>query len=256
MRLSVIINTWADTAELLPYCINNYLPVCDDVLVIYSNRSNRGNVIPFMVPFGHERVKYFQYEPDISLTPQHNETRKRNFGIQKAKEQGSSHFLMSDADEFYIQDEFLQEKERMGQSNLYGLVCPLKVYIKSPTLWCEDHTLVPFIHKLLPNTCVGIFPFYPFAIDKDRNPHIDPTRRVNYASRIEMSKVYMHHFSYVRKDMELKINNSSANLRKSAQVIREEMRDAKPGYKSKLYHKELLMSANHFNLPEWQNPQV
>lgn len=251
MRLSVIINAWADTAELLPHCINNYIPVCDNVIVVYSNMSNRGNIIPFMVPFGHENVQYFHCEPLMNITPLQNETRKRNFGIQKAKEFESTHFLMSDADEFYEQDQFAKEKERIESRNLNGLVSSLRVYIKEPTLSCEDHTLVPFIHKLLPNTCVGAHKYYPFAVDKQGNAHIDPSRRVNYTSRIEMSSAVMHHYSYVRQDIELKINNSSANLRKSAQVIREEMMDAKPGYISKLYHRELVTSPNYFNLPTW-----
>jgi hypothetical protein len=252
MNLSVIVNAWADTAELLPHCINNYLPVCDNVIVVYSNQSNRGNVIPFMIPFGHEKVKYFQYEPVMSLTPLQNETRKRNFGIQKAKELEATHFLMSDADEFYEQASFEKEKERMEALNLNGLVCKLLVYIKEPTLSCEDHTLVPFIHKLLPNTCVGVFKYYPYAIDRQGNAHIDPSRRINYTSRIEMSSAIMHHYSYVRQNIELKIENSSANLRKSAQAIRDELRDAKPGYLSKLYHRELVTSPNLFNLSSWK----
>lgn len=251
MRLSVIINTWADTAELLPHCIDNYLPVCDDILVIYSDKSNHGVTIPFMVPMGHERVKYFQLEPDASLTPLQNETRKRNFGIDKAREQGSTHFLMSDADEFYLQSDFLREKNRLETNGLNGFVCRLKVYIKEPTLWCNDHTLVPFIHKLHPNTCVGPFKYYPFTIDDKGQSHIDPSRRINYSNKVEMSGMFMHHFSYVRKDIELKINNSSANLRNSAQTIRDELRDAKPGYVSKLYHRELVTSPNYFNIPSW-----
>jgi hypothetical protein len=165
-----------------------------------------------------------------------------------AKDQGFSHFIIMDADEFYKQDEFAAEKERVERDNLNGIVCPLKVYIKNATLWCEDHTLVPSIHKLFKNTMVGSFKHYPFNIDAQGNSHIDPCRRVNCFDRIVMSSMVMHHMSYIRSDIDLKINNSSARLERSRQVIYDELIDAKPGYQSKLYHRELKECVNIFNL--------
>jgi hypothetical protein len=58
----------------------------------------------------------------------------------------------------------------------------------------------------------------------------------------------MHHYSYVRKDINLKIENSSANLKRSRHIIYEELVNAKPGYLSKLYHQELKECENYFNI--------
>lgn len=251
MRLVAIISAWSDTMELLPHCINNISRVVNKVIVMYSETSNKGqrdDRITELV-FSKLPCQWVKCEPDLKLSCHQNETNKRNAGLKIAKEQGFTHFLILDADEFYDADEFLREKTRMEEKNINGIVCPLKVYIKDPTLQCDDHTLVPAIHRLYANTQVGNFKHYPFTTDAEGHTHIDPTRRCNIFDRIEMSPMTMHHFSYVRKDIDMKINNSSANLYRSKQTIHEELRDAKPGYKSKLYHRELIEVPNHFNIP-------
>lgn len=249
MRLSVIINAWADTNDLLPHCLQNFLPVCSDIVVVWSNHSNYGVEVPFKFDFVHPKVRYSRYEPNLNMTPHQNETTKRNYGLQKAMEVGSTHFLIADADEFYDQQEFEQEKLRVEEDGLNGLVCGLKVYFKYPTLWCEDHTLVPFIHKIVPGVAVGGYKHYPFAYDKEGNAHIDPTRRVIFTSGIEWSEIKMHHFSWCRKDMDMKINNSSAakNLKRS--TIYEDLNNAAPGMLNRFYRDTLKECDNKFNLP-------
>lgn len=250
MRLVCIISAWSDTKEILPFCIQNLIQVVNKIIVVYSNTSNKGvkdDTITELV-FSKLPCQWVNLEPELSLTSHDNETRKRNYGLKLAKEQGYTHFLIADADEFYHADEFQREKTRMEERNLNGLVCRVKVYIKDPTLQCDDHTLVPFIQRLHPGTQVGNFKNYPFNVDSEGNVHIDPTRRVNYYDRIEMSEIYMHHMSYVRKDIDMKIDNSSANLKRSRQVIYDELKEAKPGYTSKLYHRPLVQVPNHFNI--------
>jgi hypothetical protein len=269
MKLASIINVWSDCLELLPYAINNHMSFCDGVIVVWSSTSNHGNsddgkMIKFIIDSRFDQrtpdcskgetakeLHYEQLEPINVLTPLANETRKRNHGIDVARKKGFTHFLIADADEFYEPDLMHEGKKRFYNPSLNGLVHPLKVYIKSPTLWTYDHTLCAGINKLNHNTQCGNFNNYPFAYDAEGKAHIDPSRRINYTSGIEMSPVCMHHMSYVRKNIDLKIDNSSANLRRSRQVIYDEMRDAKPGYLSKLYHQELKSCDNYFNLPIW-----
>ena len=252
MKLASIINVWACCIELIPFCIKNHLEFCDGVIVVWSQYSNHGvkndAVLEYILGNGKDsRVQFMQLEP-VSGTPLMNETRKRNFGIENARLEAYTHFLVSDADEFYIPSEMNTEKERFNNPNLNGLVHRLKVYIKSPTLYTNDHTLICGIHKLSKDTCCGSFKDYPYAYDSEGKAHIDPSRRLSYTSGIEYSEVYMHHYSYVRKNIDLKIDNSSANLRRSRQVIYDELRDAKPGYISKLYHQELKESPNYFDI--------
>src|SRR5690606_24751768 len=115
-----------------------------------------------------------------------------------------------DVDEFYLRDEFLREKERIYANDLNGTVCSLACYLKHPTLWVHDHTLVPFIQKVVPGLSFGSFKSYPFAYDLKGDAHIDPTRRTNQTQKIEWSDITMHHYSWIRKDIDAKIQNSSA----------------------------------------------
>lgn len=253
MRLCSIINVWVDAKELLPFCLENHLRFCDHVIVVWSMKSNHENyddsILPFIVNYKNDgNVTFHQLEPVQGLTPLANETRKRNYGIDVAIKSGFTHFIIADQDEFYESNRMNEEKKRFENPNLNGLVHPLKVYIKSPTLWCGDHTLVPGIHRLTKDVCVASFKQYPFAYDIQGNAHIDPSRRPHFFTGIEMSEVFCHHFSYLRKDINLKIDNSSANLKRSRQVIYDELRDAKPGYVSRLYHQPLQECENHFNI--------
>lgn len=252
MRLTSIISAWSDTLCLLPYAIENHLKFCDGVIVVWSVNSNHGqkdtSIFDFIVTHQYQNVLFYQLEPVPNLKPLTNETRKRNQGIQIAKNEGYTHFILSDADELYDPIGMNEEKERFNLFNLNGLVHKLRVYIGKPTLYCEDHTLVCGIHRLENGTYAGNFPEYPFAYDAVGKAHIDPSRRLNYLDGIQESKVYCEHFSYVRKNIDLKIDNSTANLKRSRQVIYDELRDAKPGYVSKLYHQPLQECENYFDI--------
>lgn len=253
MRLASIINVWADCVELLPFCIKNHLEFCDGVIVVWSQYSNHGvkndAVLEYILANGHDsRVEFVQCEPWRGVTPLNSETRKRNHGIATAREKGFTHVLISDADEFWDAEVMKALKIKCEANGTNGYVHPLKVFIKEPTLWCDDHTLVPGIQKLTKDFSVGSFNAYPFAYDEKGHAHIDPSRRPNTLKGIVYSPAPMAHMSYVRKNIDLKIDNSSANLRRSRQVIYDELRDAKPGYVSKLYHQPLQECENYFNI--------
>lgn len=252
MRVASVVNCFGDCIELLPYIIQHTRPLVDGMIVIYSKRSNRGNYIDYTLPPGD--YMGFNWEPTQFRDAHQNEVTKRNFGLQKARELGFTHFLMQDLDEMYEPEEFSQGKQQIEDGNLAGMVCRVKTYIKSPCLTIGyDFCYVPFIQKITPNLQYKLkFSGYPYAIDKKtRTARIDPTRRTSATSGIVLSDITMHHYSYLRQDINLKIQNSSANLRKSASVILEDMANAKEGYFSKMYQRTLLYSPNIFNLPEF-----
>lgn len=249
MKLVAIYNAWSDCLDLLQKSITNTLPVVDRVIVVWSNQSNRlTENIPFTFHYNHPKVEFLHIEPLPRYGPHENETMKRNAGLEKAKRDGYSHFLMMDSDEFYLQEDVMESRDKVEQGDLNGLVCGLRVYISKPTLWCEDHTLVPFIQKLTQEVSVGHYRWYPFSYDKDQHARIDPTRRPSHRSKVEWSEVVMHHYSYVRKNMDLKIRHSSANLENSRQIIQADLALAAPGYVSQLYHRELKESKDPFNI--------
>lgn len=236
--LVAIYNAWGDCVDLLEKSVENILPVVDRVLIVYSEKSNRGHVMPFKYVIPSNKISLVRAEPVSGWDPVSNEKMKRNIGIEKAREIGATYFIMMDCDEFYLQSDIVSEFERVKKRQLNGLVCRLKVYIKEPTLWCEDITLVPFIQKMTMTVSMGGYKWFPYAYDRG-TPMIDPTRRPSHTSKIGWSDIFMHHFSYVRKDIMLKINNSTANLSRSKDVILEDLKNAKPGYESKIYHRVL-----------------
>lgn len=247
MKLAAIFNVWADSIELLPFAIAS-MPA-DEIIIVWSRYSNRGEIYPdYNWHFSLEPCRYVHCEPGQYSNPAASETEKRNAGLTEAKRLGCTHYIMCDSDEFYIREEFEETKKLFESTCIYGVVHPLKVYVGKPTLWCEDHTLVPGIQKLYPNTELGSFRNYPFAYDAQGHAHIDPTRRTNQTTGIEMSPFYMHHMSYVRRDIDLKIRNSSANLRRSEAAIKRDIANAAPGYMSELYHRELKECENLFNI--------
>lgn len=253
MNLTSIISVWADCLELLPHCIENHLQFCDSVIVVWSMNSNHGvkddRMFQYVYHNEHNNTLFIECEPVKGLKPLANETRKRNVGIDYARSKGFTHFFLADADEFYKPEEVEKVKNLFTDPHLNGVVCPLVVYVGKSTLYCNDHTLVPFIHKLKKDTQAGNFKGYPYTYDSKGHSHIDPSRRLNETRGIVMCNATMHHYSYVRANIDLKINNSSAKLYRSEGTIKSDIANAKPGYFSELYHRELLESPNYFNLP-------
>lgn len=248
MKLAAVFNIWADCLDLLPYAIENIRPVVDEIIVVYSWKSNRGNVMEYALP---KDCTLIQCEPRTG-SPHLNELAKRNAGLEAVKQGGFTHFIMMDSDEFYIQSEFQRVRNEIEQFNIAGTVCRTQSYFKNPTLTIGiDRPLAPFIQKVTPSLQY-IFnnKYYPFAYDAGGAAQIDCTRRLNIRSGIRMVDIIMHHMSWVRADVSLKMQNSSANFKQHrSDKVYEDLYYAIPGYFCKSYNKTLIECENLFNLP-------
>jgi hypothetical protein len=250
MRIAAVFNIWADCLCLLPYAIENIRPVVDEVIVVWSRKSNRGNVMDYELP---KNCKLVQCEP-VSNVPQINETAKRNAGLEAAKAGGFTHFIMLDSDEFYVQSDFVREKNSIEALDISGTVCGVQTYFKSPTLTIGiDHTIAPFIHKVTPSLQYKMnYAGYPMAYERG-TARIDGTRRLNITKGVKMVDIVMHHMSWIRKDFKLKMENSSASFKAHrSQIVYDDLDNAKPGYFCKGYQRELVSCENIFNLPEYE----
>lgn len=243
MRLAAIYCVWSDW-DLLEYSLKNIRPLVDGVIIVASERSNYGEFCPIpSIP------DIYQWEPQFR-DARNSETDKRNHGLKIAREQGYTHFLTMDADEFYEPEPFLKEKEKFKNPNLKGLVCQCQTYFKSPRLTIGlDTTLVPFIHELTPTIRHEFNRGYPFAwIDK--HIRIDPTRSLNITEGVERTDLIMHHYSWVRKDYQLKIRNSTARSNLERSTILNDLVLAKEGYFVEFYQRHLQRSSVDFGIPE------
>src|SRR5690606_35999536 len=210
MKLAAIYNIF-DGIELLKGSMRQLDGHVDIFILVYQTRSNYGeefhgflqlDLSDFISPV----QKHF-YEPSEISEPfkkntgSFNERMKRQIGINIARQLGCTHFLHLDCDEYY--QDFAAAKLEYKSAGKIGSVCRLFTYFKKPT-WRTEHTdnyYVPFIHQILGNTICGVddYPFY-----------VDPTRRINQPDVALLEHTIMHHFSYVRTDIEMKIRNSSA----------------------------------------------
>lgn len=250
MKLAAIFSVW-DDFDLLMHSTKAIGPLVDVVIVIYSWGSNYGEQIPVKSVAAWGNAYCFNFEPDLKKQPRENETDKRNFGLQKARELECTHFLTMDADEFYEPEPFLKAKERfLNEPDLAGLVCQCQTYFKSPRLTIGlDTTLVPFIHKLTPTIRHEFNKRYPFAWEGNQI-RIDPTRSLNINSGVERTDLIMHHYSWIRKDFNKKIRNSTARRNLERSTILNDLVLAKEGYFVQFYQRHLKRSTVDFGIPE------
>lgn len=259
MKLAAIVNHWVDCEELLPFFIKNTLQWADALVIVVSDKSNTGEVkyvglsqhIYASVLSGAKDVTFQKWSPDLNKSQRDNETDKRNFGLDAARFIGATHFVTCDTDEMYIPEEVNRIKELFDDTNLNGLVVPCQTYFAHPWLTIgRDTTLVPFIHKLNPDTRHEFNRSYPFAWI-DGKIRIDPTRSLNYTSGIiHTESVVMHHYSYIRRDMALKIRNSTARANIERSTILNDLACAKEGYFCQFYGKTLVRTDVDFGIPD------
>ncbi len=243
MKLVAIYNSFADSTELLPYSLDCIRGSVDGIIIVYQDVSNFGEEIPYP-KLSQEfctalNLTYIKYTPDLTQNGTWNETKKRNIGLNAAKDSKFSDFLFLDNDEMY--EDFTKAKKQYIDSGSNGSVCQIYTYFKLPTLRFEniDNYFVPFIHKLQPNTKAGN-QGYPF--------HVDPTRNVN-ESNVILIQEKMHHFSYVRKNIEIKLNNSSAKKNIEKSNIFKDYLNAKEGYYvHDFFQQKLILVPNRFNI--------
>lgn len=223
-KLAAIYNVF-DGTELLQGSINCIKDHVDLIVIVYQQVSNYGEISEAMPAILDDKVEFLKYDPTIEWGGQLNERAKRNLGIEFARMNHCTHFLHMDCDEYYTN--FGEIKQAYFNSECAGSVLRLKTYFKKPTFMfdpIEDY-YVPFIHKLREDTKAGssTYKFY-----------VDPTRAINESDVIELP-FFMHHFSWVRHDIMLKVRNSSANvnkrLEKNDQIFKDyNSPDLKEGY--------------------------
>jgi hypothetical protein len=253
MRLAAIYNAW-DGVELLKGsidCIKNHV---DFIIIVYQNVSNYGEEYSPLKEIdkavaatederaekGKCKIILEYYEPNLARSGAWNEMAKRNRGLIIARKYSCTHFLHMDCDEYYKDFEYM--KEQYINSDREGSVCNILTYFKSPVLRFlnYDNYFVPFIHKLRENSISGLgnYPFY-----------VDPTRRVSCTDVLKIREGAMHHFSYVRKNVERKIRNSSARNNIQKTNILELYNNARAGdFIEPFFGQHLVEVPNYFNI--------
>lgn len=204
MKLAAIINVW-DGEELFAGAVKCIKDHVDLVVVIWQTYSNFGErhdphdaIVKALVDVKCQ-IHIQGYIP-LERGGMKNERTKRDIGLDIARGGNCTHFIFIDTDEYY--EDFGKLKQLYIESGKEGSYSKLYTYFKKPTLRFEnpDNYFVPLIHKLKDDTVAGVGTYPVF---------VDPTRKVVCKDYAELP-IFMHHFSWVRKDVERKARNSSA----------------------------------------------
>lgn len=197
--------------------VENIRPLVDHISVVWQSVSNFGNEISRASRKALEELErkklvdtFFRYNPDLSKGGGKNEFRKRQIGVEMARQAGASHFIFLDADEFYKTDEFDAAKQFIEKNNISFSSVALESYYGRPTWQLEapERGFVSFICALNMSTRHEFGGNYPDIL-------VDPTRRAwiegGQHKIFEPSEIVMHHMTGIRLDIEEKLANSSFN---------------------------------------------
>jgi hypothetical protein len=163
---------------------------------------------------------------------------------------GCTHFIHLDCDEYW--EDFESAKQQYINSGALSSVAQMWTYFKKPTLRLvsPEGYFVPFITKIEKGIAVGNYT-YPFYCDPTRKPGFPVFKSIYSKFNTIVIDQKMHHFSYVRKDIQRKIRNSSAkrNLEKST-VLDDYNKELAEGSYVNYYNQKLIEVENYFNIWE------
>lgn len=215
MKLAAVYNVW-DGDELLLGSIKQIRSLVDVVIIVYQRESHRGNINPELdrtltLIQGMNLVDHFeQYKPTYNKGGAllSFETHKRNLGLEIARDYACTHYLHIDCDEYYLPEQFKYAKDMITDSGIRNTFCHLATYFLKPTwrLTPDESYLVPFIQKLGADNTGPQNSWDKFVVDPSRRPSVKPPYII-----FNTDQLLMHHFSWVRRDLGMKLRNSSAN---------------------------------------------
>lgn len=229
MKLGIAYNLF-DGEELLTSSLENMRDMVDFICIVYQTTSNFGNVNLNLEPLLKDLKKQrlidfaYKYEPEIKKDKQgnidfqngtENEQIKRNIGLDICRANGCDYFMTIDADEFYNKEQFLWAKKDFLLGDYDTSFCQMQTYYKKPIYAVNppENYYCPLFYKIKSDTkfTYEFAPPYPVQID--------PTRRVvaGYSRIFSREEIEMHHFSYIRNNIESKIFNTSAQMDKVSQ---------------------------------------
>jgi len=213
MKIGISYNLF-DGEELLEDSIRSIRPHVDYISVVYQETSNFGNpcseeLVPLLTRLKNEGSvdELYRYKPHPLKGGHHNEITKRNIGLFLSEGQKCTHHMAMDSDEFYTNEQFELMKKTMVDGDYDSGACQMTTYYKEPIyrLDPKEDYYVSLLYKIRRGKqyVLGL----PFPV------LVDPTRRMEggKCKIFSREEIEMHHMSYVRKNIKIKLQNSSAS---------------------------------------------
>lgn len=213
-KFGVSYNVFSDSIELLEPSIKNIRKSVDYISIIYQTISNIGQTSTIDIESIVKKLKsdglvdeIIKYTPVMMYGVHNNEVAKRNLGVICSRDAGCDYHLSMDSDEFYNTEEFEKMKQYYVDNDLDGGYCQMLTYYKngSTILDPPEDYYVSLFYKVKDNENY-------FKIGTATPVTVDPTRsmlttKYHIFSREE---IQMLHLSYIRNDIRMKLENSSA----------------------------------------------
>ena len=223
-KLSLTINAF-DASELLEDLITEIRDQVDHVAAIWQKRSYWKNPMSRSDKMELDRLvemglinELIEFKPNYTKYSREQECDKRNMGIELMKQNGSSHILNIDADEFYDAEQFRYGKNLINQKG-YGITyCSYVNYYRDfeHYLVYPFRPFVPFIHST----------FFRYTYQGPAPGPTDPTRRINNPSNLGTyiftdGELRMGHAAWIRRDIRKKLVNWSAKNHFDKKVLED-----------------------------------
>ncbi len=215
MKLGASYNLF-DTEELLESSILSIRDQVDFVHVLYQETSNTGKAASTdMIKIVKELKRkglideLEKFKPQLSKGTHWNELKKRNRGLERAKEEGCTHFMSMDSDEFYRGSELASLKKLILEQKIDSTACEVINYFKKPVY----QLIYPNQPKHYVSLIFRIRPWVKYRFDRRFPVLVDPTRRMRAGKfyLVPKEELAMHHMTLVRKSIRSKLESSSAN---------------------------------------------
>jgi hypothetical protein len=213
MKLGISYNIF-DGEELLENSIRSVRENVDYISVVYQEISNFGNpcskeLVPLLKKLKNDGLvdELYRYKPQPLKGGHYNEITKRNVGLFLSEGQKCTHHMAMDSDEFYTDEQFKTMKITMEEGDFDSGACQMTTYYKEPIyrLDPKEDYYVSLLYKIRRGKQYVLGLPFPALVD--------PTRRMDggKCKIFTREEIEMHHMSYVRKNIAIKLQNSSAS---------------------------------------------
>jgi len=250
-----------DGVELLEDSINYIREFVDHISIIFQTVSYWGTKLSQeeidIVESLKERnlvdeLIYFDEKVDVRLI----ETHKRNLGRKLAKENGCTHYMSMDCDEFYTNEEFGKMIDYHNNNPLDVSYMPIESYYKDTNYIIDSSTYMDGDLYVS-----GFFPVnYEIKLGFSLNIKVDPTRKPNILDKNKYkmwrkNEIKMHHLSYVRANIYQKVYNSFSKFRYKNNI--ERFKKIEQCYESYEINKVALSAdGDKYNIVHIKKPDI
>lgn len=224
-KLGIAYNIF-DGEELLPYSLQCVRHTADYIVVVYQKISNFGNENKNLLPLLNELKQQnlidelIEYKPLLNIVDEIgnylklgslNEQRKRNIGLEKCLENDCTIFSSMDSDEMYLSKSYKNAYNIFIDLGYDSSFCQMQTYYKKPDMVVTppESYFVPLFYNINGKRKNLRFEFiYDYQIKCDGTRMI----KAGFPKVFTRDEIEMHHFSYVRNNIESKVVNSSAQM--------------------------------------------